>query len=293
MGETERFALDDGWELLLTGALIDDGGFSGGHTSSTLGLLHIDGDEGHATVHDVIDAIDARAAAEHPVWLELRRGDVAVVLADERSDPLDGSVELFWPPIVSEAGVLLRHSRTSRTSDGRPRWDTEMQHPWLVAPDGTVTQLPFELGVSPLGVLPDGRYLLPGSDPLWRDDYDESLSALSHDGETEPLLVGGEPLRPSRLVRLADPAWAPERERDASGWPVEDFPFDTQRARIDGDELIVLLADYALKDWAEDSPYMDEPALRWVTAAASLDGSAMRLIAHGTTAPGEAPQIPW
>jgi hypothetical protein len=47
-----------------------------------------------------------------------------------------------------------------------------------VRPDGTVTRLPFDVGVSPLLALPDGRWLLPGCDPLWRDNCDEPLEIL-------------------------------------------------------------------------------------------------------------------
>lgn len=224
---------------------------------------------------------------------------MSVVVHDERSSAEQGFVQLHGPALVGPAGVMLRQSIVSARDadpdepDGRLAWDTEMQHPWLVATDGAVTRLPFELGVAPLCVLPDGRFLLPGADPLWRDDCDEPLSALDHDGETEPLQVGGAPLTPSRIVELAESSWAPVRERDAAGWPLGDFPFDTQRARIDGDELIVLLADHDVGDWEEDSPFIDEPELRWVLAAAALDGTHVRVIAHGSTPVGQGPQIPW
>lgn len=295
MGETERFELDDGWVLLVDGGVTDDGGFSGGHFSMTGGLAWTEepsAEERAAATQQFEAEEQARAATVRHVRIEACRGEVAVVLADEQNAPLDGTVELYWPPMVSEAGLLLRHSRSSVTVDGRPRWDSESQHPWLIAPDGTVTQLPFELGVSPLCVLPDGRYLMPGADPLWRDDYDEPLSALAADGQLEPLQVDGQPLLPSQLVSLADASWAPERKRDEHGWPLEDFPFWAQRARIDGDELILLLADFTIGDWAEEGPYVEEP-LRWLIAAVKLDGTALRLIAHGTVATDESPAIPW
>ena len=88
--------------------------------------------------------------------------------------------------------------------DGRDH-TVEAQQPWLVRPDGTLTQLAFELGVSPLLATHDDRWLLPGADALWRDSYDEPLSFLDTAGRTEPLLVGGRPVSVSRVPEEAAP----------------------------------------------------------------------------------------
>ena len=148
-----------------------------------------------------------------------------------------GAEVLLWPPIAGPAGVLLRHAVV--TDDGR-RHDVESQEPWLIQHDGTVAQLPFELGVSPLLALQDGRWLLPGGDPLWRDGYDEPLSVLDAAGDVEPLLVAGRPVPASRVLREAAPdVLAALDPIDPRG----DVPWNTVSARLDpeADELLLAI----------------------------------------------------
>ena len=96
--------------------------------------------------------------------------------------------------------------------------------------DGTITRLPFVLGVSPLAALEDGRWLLPGVDTVWRDNPDEPLSVLDATGVIEPLLVGGRPVPVSRVLREAAP------ELLASLEPIvrnEEVPWHTVSARLE------------------------------------------------------------
>jgi hypothetical protein len=105
-----------------------------------------------------------------------------------------------------------------------------------VRADGTVTQLPFELGVSPLLALTGDRWLLPGTGTVWRDDYDEPLSVLHADGRIEPLLVGGRPVPVSRVLREAAPALLAALPPVA---PSQDVAWESVAARLDpgSDEL--------------------------------------------------------
>jgi hypothetical protein len=66
---------------------------------------------------------------------------------------------------------VLRRSVSTGDAHGTHQ---EMQHPWLVTPDGEVRTLPFELGVGPRDTLPDGRLLQPGYDALWWDGSDRT-----------------------------------------------------------------------------------------------------------------------
>src|SRR3954447_21435582 len=102
-----------------------------------------------------------------------------------------------------------------------------------------VTQLPFELGVSPLLATRDGRWLLPGADALWRDGYDEPLSLLDDAGRIEPLLVAGRPVPPSRVLEEAAPHIL------SSLGPVDpgsDVPWEITGARWDTDVNELLIA---------------------------------------------------
>lgn len=141
--------------------------------------------------------------------------------------------------------------------------------PWLVHPDGTVVQLPFELGVSPLLAMQDGRWLLPGADALWRDDYDEPLSTLDANGRVERLLVGGRPVPASRVLREAAPQVLAALEPID---PDRDVPWGTVSARpdLDSDELLLAI-EVDRNDYTRTV----------VVAGLPLDGpTPARLIAH-------------
>lgn len=129
-------------------------------------------------------------------------------------------------------------------------------------------QLPFELGVSPLPAMPDGRWLLPGVDALWRDD-DEPMSILDADGRIEHLLVGDQPVPASRVLREAAPqVLAKLGPIDPDG----DVPWRTISARVDAglDELVLAIE----VDRSDDTRAV-------VVAGLALDGATpARLIAQ-------------
>jgi hypothetical protein len=141
--------------------------------------------------------------------------------------------------------------------------------------DGSVVQLPFELGVSPLLAMQDGRSLLPGADALWRDDYDEPLDILNATGDVQPLLVGGQPVPASRALREAAPQLLSALEPID---PRRDVPWSTVSARLDANSDELLLAIEIARD--EDTRTV-------IAAGLSLTGAApARRIAHIESTPG-------
>lgn len=226
------FPLGGPWVLEVDGPVIADGGHTGFHGGRL--MVAWTGPEPRPRPAE-LDAQRARwlaglaAAARRPVHrrLALRRDAEAVVVHEGSTSPAQGGEALLWPPITGPGGVLLRHAVV--TDDGR---DTHAapQRPWLVRADGTVTQLPFELGVSPLLALPGDRWLLPGLDAVWRDDYDEPLGVLDATGGIAPFLLGGRPLPVSRILREAAPellASLPSPD------PHQDVPWQTLAAGLD------------------------------------------------------------
>ena len=178
------------------------------------------------------------AVASRPIRRRLAlRHDTGVVLVhDGSASPAEGGEVLLWPPITGPAGVLLRWA--IRTNDGRNH-DDAPQEPWLVHADGTITRLPFVLGVSPLLALDDDRWFLPGCDAVWRGGYDEPLSVLGATGTIEPLLVGGRPVPVSRILHEAAP------ELFASLGPIDpnrDVPWNTVSARLEPGSHELLMA---------------------------------------------------
>lgn len=259
--------LDGRWTLELTGELALDGGHTGFHQSWTLFVRWPGEDPGEheAEVARLRTELAAAASVGIHRRFALRCADHEVVVHESDVAAVDGGEMLLWPPIVGPAGVLLRHA--IETDDGSESL-SEPQRPWLVRPDGSVTRLPFELGVSPLIALPDGRWLMPGADTVWRDDYDEPLSLLAEDGALEPLLVGGRPVAASRVLREAAPELLSALAPVAPGG---DVPWGTVDARLDtaSDELHM-----AIEIDGEDRPAV-------VVAALPLDGAApARLVAH-------------
>jgi hypothetical protein len=172
----------------------------------------------------------------------------------------------------------------------------EMQHPWLVTPDGTVRVLPYESGVGPRGALPDGRLLLPAADPLWGDEPDEPLSGLTLHGEARPLCAGPRPgeddARPSRLLREAFPELAPIAGSNAAGAPADGgechaddgaagAAWAVVDARVDeaADEVVVLLTTGGFDGVVSG----DGSPLGWALVAFGPDRpGSVRGIARGT-----------
>jgi hypothetical protein len=271
------FPLDGRCTLEVAGELMLDGGHSG-HYGGGTGFFWsgLEPRPGPAEVEAEFARLRAELAAASNVSirrrLALRTDTQVVVIHESERSRADGGEALLWPPIVGPTGVLLRHAVV--TDDGRSH-SVESQRPWLVQPDGTVVQLPFELGVSPLLATSDGRWLLPGADALWRDDYDEPLSLLDAGGRVEPLLVGGRPVPASRVLREAVPhVLSALQPIDPEG----DVPWATTSARWDRAANELLLAINIDKD--DDTRTV-------VVAGVPLDGSAPgRPIAHIEPRPG-------
>lgn len=284
---TETVRLADGWNLRLQGSAIVDGGFSGGHHETTERLMFDLGasEAEMAAAYAELWAREAREADEPVIFrLVLERAGVPLLGYDEASTPAEGVSELYWPPVVGPGGVLLRRGvATLRLANGEegeatgPGYsrEVEMQEPWLVAPTGEVTTVPAELGVAPLVALPDGRFLLPGSDPLWLDGRDEPLGVLAPDGTTAPLLVGADAVTPGTLVRSLAPDLLPGLADDEPGGDAEESEWEVRAAGLGagGSSLVLLLAE-------GDFSYPFEP--HWLLARVSLDGDeAPVLLARG------------
>ncbi len=238
-GIEASFPLDGTWTLEIAGELTVDGGQTG-YQGGVLGFYW---DE-PAPDPAEREAERARIYAEHaavasrPIRrrLALRRDTGVVVVHDGSVSPAAGGEALLWPPIVGPTGVLLRHAIV--TDEGR-RFDEAPQSPWFVHADGTITRLPFVLGVSPLLALDDDRWLLPGCDPVWRDGYDEPLSVLDATGTIEPLLVGGRPVPVSRVLREAAPKLLASLEPID---PNQEVPWQTVSARLEPGTHELLMA---------------------------------------------------
>jgi hypothetical protein len=230
--------LDAARTLEVTGPVEIDEGFSG-HFSTGVGFWTDDADVDPAAW----EATKARyvaeleAAARQPVHRRLAiRGPRGTVLVHEATvAPVDGGEVLLWPPVAGPEGVLLRHAIVK---DEGQSSDTESQPPWLVRDDGTLTQLPFELGVSPLQALPGDCWLLPGRDPLWRDDYDEPVSILDAAGRAEPVLIDGAELSPSRVLAVVAPELLAALDPPA---PNQDVAWEVVGAYLDDEELRVAI----------------------------------------------------
>jgi hypothetical protein len=227
-GIEASFPLDGRWTLDIAGELTVDGGHTG-HQSGVLGFSWTDAESRPDPAEIEAEWARHREAANRPIRrrLALRRDTGVVVVHDSSVSPAAGGEALLWPPITGPTGVLLRHAIV--TDEGR-RSDEAPQPPWFVHRDGTITLLPFVLGVSPLAALDDGRWLLPGVDTVWRDDPDEPLSVLDATGVIEPLLVGGRAAPVSRVLCEAVP------ELLASVEPIDpdgDVPWHTVSARLE------------------------------------------------------------
>jgi hypothetical protein len=202
-GVAASFPLDGRWTLDIAGELTVDGRHTG-HQSGVLGFSWTDAESRPDPAEIEAEWARHREAASRPIRRRLapRRDTGLVVVQDSSVSPAAGGEALLWPPITRPTGVLPRHAIV--TDEGR-RSDEAPQPPWFVHGDGTITRLPFVLGVSPLAALEDGRWLLPGVDTGWRDDPDEALSVLDATGVMEPLLVDGRPVPVSRVLREASP----------------------------------------------------------------------------------------
>jgi hypothetical protein len=220
--------LDAIWTLEALGELIFDEGHTPPHSSGVGFWYESEPPPGEIERRRAALAAAAREPLHRRV--ALRDGTRSILVHESTTSPREGGEVLLWPPVIGPAGVLLRHARV--VDDGNHA-DTVPQHPWLVRPDGTVTELPFELGVSPLLAWPDGRWLLPGDETLWRDDYDEPLHLLDAAGRTTPVLVGGRPVPASRVLREL----VLERFAALEYDPDQDVPWWPASARLVGDEL--------------------------------------------------------
>lgn len=252
--------LEDGWTIHVRGSWYDDGGFSGGHRGGSRHFGRLPGttvDELRAAMVEQRAKDEREAATPRELRVRLVREGVDVTVIDERRLPADDPASLIWPPIVTPAGVVLRWERTTSTidrPDGRPvepgeaphHSETTVQRAWLVSPDGDVGQLPFELGTAPIAIWPDGRLLMPSVDPLWWDGDDEPITLLDLAGTSEPLLVDGAPVTPSRVLLAVgeDASNGATGETDAPVWTI-------RQAALQGDRLRLRLThdDVELEQW--------------------------------------------
>ena len=274
-GIDAAFPLDGAWTLEIAGELDIDGGHTG-FQGGGVGFFWPGLGEPPDKTEIARLRAELSAAARTPVRRRLavqRNGGTALV-HESAAAPVEGGEILLWPPIAGPEGVLLRHAIV--TDEGNHH-ETAPQPPWLVRADGTVTQLVgFELGVSPLLALPGDRWLLPGADALWRDDYDEPLSVLHADGRIEPLRVGGEPVPASRVLREAAPEVLASLEPID---PDQDVPWETVSARLDpGSDELQLAIEIEIDAETDTCTIL--------VASVPLSGEApMRVVAQSTSTP--------
>jgi hypothetical protein len=254
--------LDAAWTLETAGELIFDEGHTPPHSSGVGFWFESEPPAGEIERRRAALAEAARVPLHRRV--ALADGTRSILVHESTTSPHEGGEVLLWPPVIGPAGVLLRHARV--VDDGNHA-TTEPQHPWLVRPDGTVTELPFELGVSPLLAWPDGRWLLPGWDTVWRDGYDEPLHLIDAAGTMTPLLVAGDPVTPSRVLRELVPDRFAALEYD----PDQDVPWAAVSARLHGDELHLAIE---IDDAETDTVTI-------VAAALPEDGPIRVLAEHG------------
>ncbi|MEV4420291.1 hypothetical protein AB0L40_09995 [Patulibacter sp. NPDC049589] len=165
------------------------------------------------------------------------------VLRAIRSDAKAGIVAL-GSRVSGPAGVLVRRNATRlgppRDQEGIPSSGpaidlrSRVLAPWLVSPTGHLSTLPLRLAVTPIGTLPDGRWLVPTSEVRASSRFgppEPGLATLDRRGRVRALLVGGRPVTP---VRLALDAGLPDPFAAGAGflaaWPA-------------GDDLLVALQD--------------------------------------------------
>lgn len=278
--------LAGGWTIHVRGSWHDDDGYSGGHHGGTRHFGRLPG----STVEELRAAMieqraedEREAATPSTLHVRLVRDDVDVTVIDERRLPADDPATLLWPPIVTDAGVVLRWERT-RTSydraDGRPvepgeaphSFETTVQPAWLVSNGGGVGQLLIELGTAPVAIWPDGRLLMPSTHPLWWDGDDEPLTLMDLSGNGEPLIVDGAPITPSRVLAAIGED-ASNGSDDGAGAPHWRF---RQAAASEGRLRLRLSHD--------DDP----PHVGWIAVEVPLDGRwAVRRIGAGEVAEGE------
>ncbi len=217
----------------------------------------------------------ASAAARHELVISVRRNGQVLFSPASAGRPATGTRLLRWPPIVSDAGVLLRRTmEDARDEAGRVHWGTETLTPWFVRRDGTVEELSFELGVSPLCVLPDGRYLLPGADPLWRDSFNRAAQRAGAGRQARVAhRRGGASLGATPRARRR-PRWHVAREERQDEWTGSSrIPGETDAARVDDatGQLRIRLVDDRTVDGA----------LRWIV----VDVAARRRCSVGARRP--------
>lgn len=226
--------------------------------------------------------------------ITVTRDGVRTVVQDDTITWRRGAERPVWPVFLGPRGLLIRRTRVraqveppqergagheaSATASGYVRTDTEVLHPWLVARDGTVRVLPFELGNLPLATLTDGRFLLPCGEAMWWDGGDEPLAALADDGTAEPLSLHDRPMTPTAIVRAVAPGFLPDENPDDDEFRGDDFDgWRCTSARLHDDRLTLAL-----------EPEGPTPGRPWWLVELAIDGlrcEPLRLIATGPTPP--------
>lgn len=114
-----------------------------------------------------------------------------------------GGVVAYEASTVGASGVLLRPTRVAlRRVEPSPSRAVlavlvDRTRPWLVTPAGRLQRLPRRVA-SPIGTLPDGRWLQSSVSPDLGGE--PQLTTVDRRGEVRPLLVAGRPVTPVRLT---------------------------------------------------------------------------------------------
>lgn len=221
---------------------------------------------------------NAAALAEVHLRLAVSFHGRESIVQDVHATHRAGLMRVQWPPLTGPHGVLIRrvHVQSLPPQGGLRQTHSEafeVQHPWLITPDGQVHTLPFVLGNRPLTTMPDGRFLLPCFGPMWWDGPNEGLSVVDNDGNSELLKSDDGHLTPIGIVRAIDPSLVPAEDPDDHD---TDEAWTCVAACADADTLTVAL---------EHGDRGVDPGGSWLVAELPLDGTTCgppRRIAGGT-----------
>lgn len=292
--------IGDGWTLRVRKGIVLDDGFSGGFTGAApMVSVPVDHPDAGAALAEGASRIRAEAQRRAAVAASARSVEPSIFLSRGDGDwvavdGISGSHDLHWPPVVSPEAILLRRStkeiriaEPESAADPGVSYESGPAHPWLVTSAGEVSTVPAELAVSPICVLPDGRYLLPGASETWRDDADEPMATFGRDGHVQPWVVGGSTPRAGRIIAALAPDLLPEvlpADLDHGAWTDdEDMWVHAGRVSHDRSSVLLLLTEGTWwPDWHEPE------ACAWVVAEITLADGALRLVARGARAEGDA-----
>lgn len=265
-----RVPMHHGRTLVLDAPVSADDGFSGGDQSSMAGVampLGTSQDDVLRARDELHASLDDQALIERRAWVRIDGPHPPAALLDEDASGAYGYTNVHWPVSSGPSGTIVRRSTTRFTGGGAA--ETEIDRPWFVRPDGTVTTLNVRLGNAPLCELPDGRWLMPGADALWCDAGNEPLHALHLDGRLTPWNPDT-PTSTASLLRAVAPDLLPPSPPEN----LDDWPWATSaRLTGDGQRVVFLITEVP---W---SPLWDpEGTIAWAVVEVSADGSGTPLL---------------